>query len=69
MAVTTDAAAAADAAGNGQTGDADGDAASRGRAQDAGRAAAAAEHHPQCTSGLAEDLEIAEFSAAATAGS
>ena len=69
MAVASNAAAATDAARNGQTGYADGDTTSSGWAEDAGRAAAATEHPPECTSGLTEDLEIAEFATAATAGS
>lgn len=69
MAVTSDAAAATNAARNGEAGYANGDATSSGRAKDAGRAAAATEHPPERPSGLTEDLEIAKFSAAATAGS
>lgn len=69
MAVTSNAAAATDAAGNGQTGYANGDATSSGWAKDAGCAAATTEHPPECTSGLTEDLEITQFSTAATAGS
>lgn len=69
MAVTSNAAAATNAARNGETGYANGNATSSGWAKDARRAAAATEHPPECTSGLTEDLEITKLSATATAGS